>query len=344
MHEMKRLTVAAEEHDARLDKVLGRLLPDMGLRGRRRLCELGLALVNGRAASPARKMREGDTVEIADDELSAGSVLSGEGTPAENEGTQKRRELSPSALFPEDSARLILRTRHLAALCKPAFMHTESLAGKPGASLQNLLPALLGGNGKARLLNRLDYPTSGLTLAALDEEGESLYRNAQEEGRTEKRYLALLEGTLEREMLASQRLILKNRSRVLVELAPHPDRRRHTRVQPLAVLDAAALARALRLTEHGWTGRLPDAVTLAGCTILKGARHQIRAHCSSLGHPLLGDRRYGALFHPDERMDEAFFLHHGRFIMPAFDALALPAWFDMLEKDAAENAGRWLKG
>ena len=342
---MKQLTVSAEENDARLDRVLGRLLPDMGLRGRRRLCELGLALVNGRAAAPARKMREGDIVEISDnDELSAGPFLSVEGLPAGDEGAQMRQERVSSVLFPEDTAKLILRTRHLVALGKPAFMHTESLAGKPGASLQQMLPSLLGGNGEARLLNRLDYPTSGLTLVALDEKGADQYRNAQEEGRTEKRYLALLEGELAHEATATQRLILKNRSRVLVELLPHPDRRRHTHIQPLAVLNAVALARALRLTEHRWTGRLPDAVTLAGCTILKGARHQIRAHCSSLGHPLLGDRRYGALFHPEETMDETFFLHHGRFIMPDFDALALPVWLDALEKDTAKAAVCWLKG
>lgn len=340
---MKRLTVEAGENDARLDRVLGRLLPDMGLRGRRRLCELGLALVNGRAAAPARKMREGDIVELRDEacsESAAGAVPTGPDCP----GTpDELRENAPEdRLFPEDAARLIVRTAHLAALCKPASMHTESLAGKPGTSLQALLPALLGGRKDARLLNRLDCPTSGLTLAALDEEGERTYRDAQEEGRTEKRYLALLEGALGRDMLADQKLILKNRSRVLVELAPHPDRRRHTRVHPLAVLDAALLARSLGLTAHGWTGTPPETVTLAGCTILKGARHQIRAHCSALGHPLLGDRRYGAAFRPGDDGNEAFFLHHARFLMPSFDALALPVWLDALGKDAARAAVRWL--
>ena len=130
---------------------------------------------------------------------------------------------------------------------------------------------------------------------------------------------------------------------MLVELAEHPDKRRHTEVHPLAVLNAADLCRRLHLKEHGWTGRLPSAVTLAGCTILKGARHQIRAHCSALGHPLLGDRRYGAQLHPDEKDDEAFFLHHGRLIMPALDALALPVWLPLLDGRTAAQAEHWLK-
>ncbi len=323
---MKRLTVLPEDEDLRLDRALERLLPDMGLRGRRRLCELGLALVNGRPAPASRKMKAGDNVEVPDPSSTA---------------SMKEKNDAPRGLFPDDAPRLVARFPHLAALYKPAAMHTETLAGKPGVSLQALLPSLLGAD--ARLLNRLDFPTSALTAAAKDEEGERLYKDAQDNGRTEKRYLALLEGELSHETVATQKLILKNRTRVLVELADHPDARRHTRVLPLAVLDAAELIRKLKLRERGWTGLPPDVVTLAGCSILKGARHQIRAHCSALGYPLLGDRRYGARFTPGENDDEAFFLHHGRLTLPGLDAVATPVWLPLLEAGTANAAERWLK-
>ena len=335
---MERLTVLPEENECRLDHVLGRLLPDMGLRGRRRLCEAGLASVNGRPAAPSRKMRPGEVVDVMTDNA-ADCGVSGTTAP-ESDTVSFAGPDSGGGLFPCEKARVILRTPHLAALFKPAAMHTEALAGKPGTSLQARLAELLG-VPSARLLNRLDFPTSGLTVAALDAEGERLYRQAQDEGRTTKRYLALLEGELAHEMLAAQKLLLKNRSRVLVELDRHPDVRRHTRVQPLAVMDAAPLRRFLHT--HGWTGDLTGPVTLAGCTILKGARHQIRAHCSALGFPLLGDKRYGAAFRPEEGMEEAFFLHHGRLILPGFDAAILPPWLALLEKDAARAAERWLK-
>ncbi len=330
---MTRLTVLPEENDVRLDRVLERLLPGMGLRGRRRLCELGLVEVNGRPAPPSRKMRPGDVAEVREAAPADAST-----PPAETQTASGR-----ARLFPEDRPRLVTCTPHLAAVYKPASMHTEALAGKPGVSLQAMLPEIIGEACRASLLNRLDFPTSGLATAALDELGERQYRDAQERGLTVKRYLALLEGALEHDALAAQKLLLKNRSRVLVELAEHPDKRRHTEVHPLAVLNAADLCRRLHLKEHGWTGRLPSAVTLAGCTILKGARHQIRAHCSALGHPLLGDRRYGAQLHPDEKDDEAFFLHHGRLIMPALDALALPVWLPLLDGRTAAQAEHWLK-
>ena len=60
----KSITVLPEEADLRLDRVLGRLVPDMGLRGRRRLCELGLALVNGRPAKASYDVKVGDKLQI----------------------------------------------------------------------------------------------------------------------------------------------------------------------------------------------------------------------------------------------------------------------------------------
>ena len=122
---MTRLTVLPEENDVRLDRVLERLLPDMGLRGRRRLCELGLVEVNGRPAPPSRKMRPGDAVEVRE------AAPADAPTPsAETLATDAHR----NRLFPEDNPRLVTRTPHLAAVYKPASMHTEALAGKPGVT------------------------------------------------------------------------------------------------------------------------------------------------------------------------------------------------------------------
>ena len=331
----KSITVLPEEADLRLDRVLGRLVPDMGLRGRRRLCELGLALVNGRPAKDSRKLREGDVISLAE----GGAAPTAECVDAP--AARAPGEAAP--LFPEDRPRVIRRGRRFAFLHKPASMHTESLAGKPGDSLQSLLPQLLGSlPGRVRLLNRLDYPTSGLVTVALTEEGVHDYQEFQDAGQTEKRYLALFEGEMEHGMLADQRLILKHRERVLVELMRHPDPRRHTVVDPLAILELAPLMRRLGLDRLDWQGTPPRFVTLAGCTILKGARHQIRAHCSALGFPLLGDRRYGATFHPAEQDGETFFLHHACLLLPGIETNVIPAWLGHLGSGAAREAEIWM--
>lgn len=359
--------VLPEEADLRLDRVLGRLLPDMGLRGRRRLCELGLALVNGRPAKESKKLRSGDVISLAElvdvsgDSAHVGDACSSSASSSAASSASRTSAPVPASadsaaqapapfkpqpseaapLFPEDKPRLLRRTARFAILHKPAAMHTESLAGKPGDSLESLLPQLLG-TRHVRLLNRLDYPTSGLVTAALSETGIHDYREYQDSGRTEKRYLALLEGDMPHGMLADQRLILKHRERVLVELSRHPDPRRHTVIDPLAVLELAPLLRRLGLDRLGWQGTPPRFVTLAGCTILKGARHQIRAHCSAMGFPLLGDWRYGAAFHPAEQHGETFFLHHACLLIPGLEVNVIPPWLGHLGSRAAQEAEIWM--
>ncbi len=340
--EERSLTVLPEEADLRLDRVLARLLPDMGLRGRRRLCELGLALVNGRPAKESKKLHEGDVVSLAskaDTAVDPASSAPAPGMPAV-QPAHAPTEAAP--LFPEDKPRLIRRTPRFAILYKPAAMHTEALAGKPGDTLQGLMPRILGEQTKARLMNRLDYPTSGLVTAALNEAGRNDYEDYQDAGQTEKRYLALLEGSVPHGMLADQRLILKHRDHVLVELARHHDPRRHTVISPLAVLELAPLLSRLGLDERDWEGTPPRFVTLAGCTILKGARHQIRAHCSGKGFPLLGDWRYGASFHPAHESGETFFLHHACLLIPGLEANAVPPWLGHLGSRAAQAAEIWM--
>lgn len=322
------IVVGECEAGQRLDAVLERLLPGMGLRGRRRTCELGRALVNGRARPAAYKVRSGDVLASAEpEETFAVKALASGAIPA------------PCVLHPETG-----EGSGLAALFKPAGMHSEALAGKPGTSLGSpeILDTLLPAPGeRARLLNRLDWATSGIVMAAVNTEGERRWKAAQEGGLTRKYYLALLQGYLDGERLVKQRLILKGRERVLVEMADHPDSRRHTLIVPLARIAPECLRN--RTVSEG-------EATLAGCLILKGARHQIRAHAAALGHPLLGDTRYGAeplivdCTENDPQSVEHFLLHHGRIELPGFMACCLPAWLKSLEEEARCAGEAWLSG
>lgn len=345
---MTETVVTPEEAGQRLDRVVARLVPEFGLRGRRRLCAEGRVMVNGVPGREAHKVHPGDVVRVV--EFCRETFKRESGLP---EGPAEPAHAG-------DLVRLATRGGHLAALYKPAGLHSESLAGKAADSLQARLDGILPGCAHSpRLLNRLDFPTSGLVLAALDREGEEQWRRAQDGGQTEKRYLALLEGALDSERVLRQRLALKGRGRVLVELEAHPDERRHTRLLPLAVLptDETLAALTAESGEPPWQSRglAPDRVTLAGCVILKGARHQIRAHASAAGYPLLGDRRYGSRWFCDDSAgkegtdgpmapeNERFFLHHGRVTLPGFMAWLAPAWLERLTPPARARGLAWLR-
>lgn len=319
--------VPEEAHGWRLDKTLGLLLAapspeqraqrpelfalaDLGLRARRRLCERSLVLVSGKPGIPGLKVRAGQDILILP-------------------------EPEVETALPEaEDAGLVLEENGLAALYKPAGMHSAALAGSPAPCLESLLATLLPGaeEGYPRLLNRLDAPTSGLVLAACGEEGERSWRRAERIGQTDKRYLAVIEGQPLYDFTVARRLDTDARTKSRVRHSDDPDPLRHTDVALLHPLTAAE------------TGGLVEAdgdapLMLVGCRIRKGARHQIRAHLAAAGHPLAGDDLYGASLTCG---GFRFLLHHGRVSLPDFDASRLPVWSCLLPEEAQKRAEAFL--
>lgn len=188
---------------------------------------------------------------------------------------------------------IVARDERFAALAKPGGLHT--VAGRGASSLESCLPEL--GLERWKLLNRLDCLTSGLVLAAAGAAGAAAYKAWQDEGRVCKWYLALAHGTLD---------VLQVRDRIL------DDKRRVVRVIPEQ--DSPLRWTTARAVRH------VDGHTLLLVKILKGRRHQIRAHLAHTGHPLVGDPVYGT------GEPGGLYLHHWRLDLPGFTASLLPDW------------------
>ena len=137
--------IPPEQDGKRVDHALVLLAPGWGLNARRRLWERWRVLLDG------RRVAKGDTVQ-------AGQRLSLEPLP----------DRPAMDAGPAPTVRVAARLGQLAALAKPAGLHSQALAGREGPSVEALLPALFP-TERAILLNRLDQPTSGLILAALSE-------------------------------------------------------------------------------------------------------------------------------------------------------------------------------
>ncbi|MGE4299586.1 MAG: pseudouridine synthase family protein [Desulfovibrionaceae bacterium] len=199
--------------------------------------------------------------------------------------------------------RVVAENPDWAALAKPGGLHTEALAGRPGESVDMVLDRFWPGRG-AVLLNRLDCLTSGLVLAGFGPLARERFRALEDAAAVEKRYLALVHGHVAAPFVCGNALDTADRARARVLPAQAPALR-HTVVTPLA-----------RPAEA-------DA-TLVRAVILKGARHQIRAHLAHAGHPICGDPVYGPA-------DEAtawpvMHLHHARVSFADFTACCVPDW------------------
>jgi 23S rRNA pseudouridine1911/1915/1917 synthase len=248
----------------RLDQVLAQAL-GLGLRRCRALIGDGLVLVDGRPLSKGTLVRPGQMIQIS---------------------TQATIPACPEVW-------VVARAGNYAALSKPAGVH--SVAGRGPGSLEACLPGL--GLEGWHLLNRLDFLTSGLVLAAALTGDEVAYKEWQNRGQVDKWYLAQACGSVDATTLRGR--IQDDRRRVVRVTADEDEPLRWTWVWPVCSVGA-------------------NTVVLA--RIRKGRRHQIRAHLAAAGHPLVGDPVYGA------EEPGGLFLHHWRVDLPGFSASLLPGW------------------
>lgn len=127
-----------------------------------------------------------------------------------------------------------------------------------------------------RFVNRLDRETSGLVVISKTREFHKVLYHQLEKAR--KIYLAVVEGELRGEGVIDQPLGKDETSAVVVKQAVRPDGKPSlTRWRVLATTGDASLLEVELVT---------------------GRMHQIRAHLSWLGHPVVGDKLYG----PDETL------------------------------------------
>ncbi len=283
------LTAGEADDGCRVDALLSRLVPGMGVRGRRRFLKEGRALLNGRPVKAGTAVRAGDRLEIVP------------------------LELSPSAM-PE--ARLLARRVGFCVFFKPALLHTVALAGsgeEACASLEGQITGLLGGENCC-LLQRLDFATSGLVCGATDKESASLFRTAEREGRVKKCYVCLMEGRVTKDVQVRRRLVSSGGATVHALPEDDPDPVRSTFFHPLFSFTEA---------ECRPEGSRERMITLAGCVIHRGFRHQIRAHAASLGLPLYGDTLYGG---KTAGLGLPFYLHHGFLSFAGMSFSVSPDW------------------
>ena len=172
---------------------------------------------------------------------------------------------------------------HLIVVDKPAGMVVHPAAGNRDGTLVNALlhhcaGQLSGINGVERpgIVHRIDKDTSGLLVVAkTDSAHEGLAKQFADHS-ISRRYIALCagqpkpaQGTIDARLGRSDR----DRKKMAV-LPPDATRGKHA-VTHYRTTDSFGVASILE------------------CRLETGRTHQVRVHCASIGHPLLGDPQYG---------------------------------------------------
>lgn len=245
---------------ARLDKALAEA-SDLSRARIQALIADGKVSINGApAASPSAKVFEGDRFEIR--------------VPPASQAEAQPQDIPLDVVFEDD---------HLIVVNKPAGMVVHPAAGNPDGTLVNALLhhcagqlSGIGGVARPGIVHRIDKDTSGLLVVAKTDAAHEGLATQFADHSIHRRYFAVcgghpspVEGTIQTRLGRSD----ANRKKMAV-LEKNSSRGKHA------------------ITHYSVQQGYAEAALLE-CRLETGRTHQVRVHCASIGHALLGDPLYG---------------------------------------------------
>jgi 23S rRNA pseudouridine1911/1915/1917 synthase len=169
---------------------------------------------------------------------------------------------------------LLWQNQHIAAVHKPANLPVS----RTTRNVYNTLVQILRRESlwpDAHLLHRLDLETSGVVLIAHNNEQAKFYQPKLAQLMQRKKYHAIIHGEPSWQVLQHQSYLNTKKDSAI-------------RCQMHSVDEGLG-----KLSETHFTVLASNnGFTLVECELLTGRKHQIRAHLSQLGHPIVGDKIY----------------------------------------------------
>lgn len=280
-------TVEEADNDIRLDRWFKRHYP---------------ALTHGMLEKALRKgdiRRDGKKIKSSDRVSTGQEIIIRIAMP-----TNRPEKTLPAKTSPEDAQMLqdavLFKNADIIVINKPPGLAVQG-GSKITRSVDGMLDALrFDAKERPRLVHRLDRDTSGVLVLARSAKAATMLMHAFSRKEAEKFYWALVKGTPEIAQGKIDLPLSKQEEGDLEKVA-------------IDEKDGKRAVTFYRVVENlsktlAWLELIP----------VTGRTHQLRVHMAAIGHPILGDGKYGARDAFIEGMDlsRKLHLHARRIIIP----------------------------
>ncbi|MDZ7360071.1 MAG: RluA family pseudouridine synthase [candidate division KSB1 bacterium] len=249
------LRVAEHQQKSRLDKYLTQFLPELTRTRIQQLIDDGFITVDGKRIKPSHQISPGEEIAV-------------------------RLALPPpSELIPQAiPLRVVYEDRYVIVVDKPAGMVVHPACGHPSGTLANALLyhyehlSQMSGQGRPGIVHRLDKETSGLLVAARDDQTHAALSAQFKEKSTMREYVAVVWGHPQPDRGTISSFLTRSSSdRRKIVVSPKPGK--------------------WAVTHYEVTEKFRH-LSLLRLNLETGRTHQIRVHLSHRGHPVFGDPVY----------------------------------------------------
>ena len=271
---MKLITVSYNESGQRLDKLLAKYLKEAPKSFLYKMMRKKNITLNNKKAQGNELLKQGDEIKLflADDTI---AKFSGQSTdiPAD---IKKAMDSDRSLEIIYEDQDILLVNKASGVLSQKAVPEDISLNEYILAYLLksgSLTPQIMQ-SFRPSICNRLDRNTSGLLAAGKTLPGSQYLSTLFHDRTVKKYYLAVVHGVVEHPQKIDGYL-LKDHDKNKVKIMDKP------------IADASRIQTEYRPLAVG------KDITLLEVHLITGRTHQIRAHLASIGHPLIGDPKYG---------------------------------------------------
>ena len=274
MSGVKLLTVSEDEGEQRLDKWFKRRFPQISQGHVEKMCRTGQVRIDSARAKASDRVAPGMVIRVPPlPETEAPS------RPAEGRVSAADAKMIQNAVLWKDE--------HIIILNKPAGLPSQGGSGQGDRHVDGLTEALkFGYKDRPKLVHRLDKDTSGVLMLARTDRVARALSEALRHRAARKIYWAVVAGVPHPRKGSIKYGLMK---------APGHGRggegEKMQCVHPAKMADYPDAKRAH--TDYFTLWFLGQRLSWMALEPVTGRTHQLRAHMAEIGHPILGDGKYG---------------------------------------------------